>query len=374
VIHDSRTLMRPSCRIPLTIRVAAFTILIVFFSGVAPRLSRGQAASTLPKSWNDAVAKLGDEVAAAMSPTSVAVSVENISSLDASYVAAIGAALREQLQHHSFTLPAVNSTTAQSAVSLQLTLSESADEYFWVIQIPEDATEGKPSPTMIVSVPKSDPTEAGPEQQSLSLEKRFVWQQPDRFLDFALLKSSASGEPTLLLLEPKRLAVYKASGDGWQFSRSSVIPQASTPSRNPEGTIDLKAGKISLKDLECVGDPDLAGVVGCKPFKPARRLGGPIVEIPGLPNSVGAGVAEKCHDEYVSLFTAEGDWTRSDSVRAYLAKGVPLPVHPAGNTLDFDGPVMALHSDFEGSSTRAIVHNLKTGKYEAYNVTAICGN
>jgi hypothetical protein len=49
-------------------------------------------------------------------------------------------------------------------------------------------------------------------------------------------------------------------------------------------------------------------------------------------------------------------------------------VVPSGNTLEFDGPVMALQADPEGSSARAVVRNLKTGEYEAYIVTATCGN
>ncbi len=365
--------MQPSCRTPLAIRVAVFTILIGFFSAVPLRVSRAQTASTLPKSWNDAVDKLGDEVAAAMSPTAVALSVNNISSLDALYADAVEAAVRGQLQRHSFSIAPENTLAAQSAVPLQLTLSESADEYVLVIQISGDATEARPSPTMLASVSKSDFAEAESDQQSLSLEKRFVWRQRDRFLDFALLKSSTPGESTLLVLEAKRFAVYKILGEGWQLSRSTPIPQTA-PSRNPEGTIDLTAGKISLKDLECVGDPNLAGVVECKPFRPARILRGPWVTIPGLPNSVGAGIEEKCRGEYISLFTAEGDWTKSDSIRAYLAKGFPLPVHPAGNTLEFDGPVVAMHTGPEGNSARAVVHNLKTGEYEAYVVTATCGN
>jgi hypothetical protein len=366
--------MRPSRGLPRTIRVAILAFFIGLFSGVAPRASQAQAASMLPNSWNNGVAKLGDEVAAAMSPTAVSLSVNNISSLGAFYVDAIGAALREQLQHHSFSFPAANSTAAQSAVALQLTLSESTGEYVWVIQIPGDATDAKPSPTMIVSVSKSDSAGLEPDQQSLSLEKRFVWKEHERLLDFALLKNPASGESTLLVLEVERFAVYKRSGEGWRLSRSTPIPSAATASRDPEGMIDLKEAKVSLKGLECVGDPDLAGVVECKPFGPARVLRGPWIKIPGLPNSVGAGLAEKCRDEYVSLFTGEGDWTQNDSIRAYLAKAVPLPVHAAGNTLEFDGPVLTLHSGPEDNSVRAIVRNLKSGEYEAYVVTATCGN
>ncbi len=210
-----------------------------------------------------------------MSPTAVRLDVANISSLDASNVAAISAALREQLQHHSFTLPAVNSTTAQSAVPLQLTLSESVREYLWVIQVPDDATDAKSSPTMIVSVSKSDSIEAVPGQQSLSLEKRFVWKQPERFLDFALQKDLTSGESTLLVLETERVSVYKSSGAAWQLSRSTPIPRTAAPSRDPEGTIDRKAGKISLKGFECVGDPDLRGgsaVQALKGDPPSWRL------------------------------------------------------------------------------------------------------
>jgi hypothetical protein len=372
VIYDSRTQVRPSCRTPLAIHVAVFTILIALFSAVAPRVSHAQAASTLPKSWNDAVAKLGDEVAAAMSPAAVTLSVNNISSLDASHAGAVEAAVREQLQRHSFSFAPANTLAAQSAFRLRLSLSESAAEYVWVMQVFNDSSDGASSPVIIVAAPKTDSAHVGADEQSLSLERRFVWKQLDRFLDFALLKNPASGESELLVLETKRFAVYKVSGVGWQLSRSTPIPQVATPSRDPEGWIDLKTGKISLKGLECVGDPDLAGVLQCKASTSVIRS--PIVKIPGLLNSVGAGIEEKCRDEIVWLATADSDWTQSDSIRGYLTKGIPLPLIPSGNTLEFDGPVMALYSDQVANSARAVVHNLKTREYEGYIVTATCSN
>jgi hypothetical protein len=366
--------MRPPRRLPLATRIALHTILVGLFLGAVPRVSYAQTASPLPKSWNDAVAKLADEVAAAMSPAAVAFSVDNISSLDASYAGAIEAAVREQLRRHSFSFPLENSAAAQSSVRMQLSLSESTGEYVWVMQILNVQSDGAATPVIIVTVPRADSADAGADEQSLSLEKRFVWKQPGKFLDFALLKNPASGELILLVLGTDRLTTYKFANSQWQLSRTTPIPQATPPSRDPKGTINLKEGNISLKGFQCVGDPDLAGVLQCKAFSPARRLGGPFVKIPGLPNSVGAGIEQKCRGDFVSLFSAEGDWTQSDSIRAYLAKGVPLPVRAAGNTLEFDGPVMALHSGPEDSSVSAIVHNLKTGEYEAYIVTATCSN
>jgi hypothetical protein len=45
-----------------------------------------------------------------------------------------------------------------------------------------------------------------------------------------------------------------------------------------------------------------------------------------------------------------------------------------GNAMQTGGPVMSLQAEADASAGRAIVHNLKTGEYEAYIVTATCGN
>jgi hypothetical protein len=363
--------MRPSCRIPLTLRVAVFTILIGFFSSVSPRVIHGQAASTLPKSWNDAVAKLGDEFAAVVSPAAVTLKVNNISTLDALYVDAVEAAVRGQLQRHSFSFAPENTLAAQSSIRLQLTLSESAGEYVWVMKVLNDQSDGASFPVIIVAAPKADSAGAGADDQSLSLEKRFVWRQAEKFLDFALLKNSSSGEPALLVLGTNHLTAYKPEGSWWQLSHTTPIPQATSPSRDPQGTINLKEVSVAVGGFECVGDPDLLGDLRCGP---SRRLIITKFAIPGYPTSLGAILSGKCRGGLISLDTDGSDWTQSDSIRGYLSKGLALPLVPSSNTLEFDGPLMALHSDPEGNSARAVVHNLKTGEYEGYIVTATCSD
>jgi len=366
--------MRPSRGLPLGIRVALYTIVLGLFLSGAPRVSYAQAPSELPKSWNDSVARLADEVAAAMSPTVVKLDVENISSLDVSSAGAIEAAVRVQLQRHSFSFAAEDSAAAQSVARLQLSLSESAAEYVWVVQIINDQSDAAVAPVMIVAAPKADFADAAAGARTLSLEKRFVCKQAERFLDFALWKDATSGEVTLLVLGTNRLTTYKPAGSQWQLSRTSPIPQAAPPSRDPQGTINLAEGKITVKGFACVGDPDLGEGVRCSASKPIRSLDGPRIDIPGFPNSLGTDVKGSCRGDFVFLFTAEGDRTQSDSIRGRLTKGIPLPLVPSGNSLEFDGPVMALHPDPADGSARAVVHNLKTGEYEAYIVTATCGN
>src|SRR5579863_9163960 len=213
--------MRLSLRLLPAARAALFTILFFASCAATSHAAQAQTASPLPKSWNDAVARLVDKIAGAMSPTAVTLDVQSISSLDASYVAAVAAALRNQLQAHSFSVASSGSATAQSAVQLQLTLSESAAEYLWVIQVLNDSSDAIPLPAMVVSVPKSDFTAAEPGEQSLTLAKQLVWVQPQKFLDFALLQApSVDQQSFLLVLEPTRLVIYKRSGSGWQLSHT----------------------------------------------------------------------------------------------------------------------------------------------------------
>jgi hypothetical protein len=360
--------MRPSRRLHLQVQATLFAICLV----VCPRALFAQTSAQLPPQWNDAVSQLADKIAATISPAAVTLDVENISSLDAAYVAAVGTALRSQLQGHSFPLAPPDSPTAPSAIPLQLTLSESVGEYVWVIRISNDSFGASSNHTMIVSVPKSAFTGAEPNERSLSLDKRLVWKQPERFLDFALLKSP-SGQTSLLVLETRRLEVYKLSGSEWQLSHTTSIPAARVPSRDPDGTINLKEGKISLGGLDCVGDADLTGVVRCSAAKPEHWFSATYAKIPGLPNSLGILVGE-CRGETISLYTGEGDWTQKDSIQGYLTSLKPISAVAAGDAIPVDGPVISLGQEQGASAARAIVHNLQTGNYEGYIVTATCSH
>jgi hypothetical protein len=319
------------------------------------------------------VNQLADKIAAAMSPTAVKLDVESISSLDASYVAAVGLAVRNQLQAHSFSVGSPNSAAAQSAVELHLTLSESAAEYVWVIQVVNDSSDANPLPAMIVSVPKSDFTEAAPNEQPWTLDKHLVWQQPQRFLDFALLQGTSPGQSLLLVLEPMRLVTYKQSGSEWQLFHTASIPPAKVSSRDPDGSIDVKDGSISVGGFECVGDPDLMGALRCNPAKPDNQLV-TWIKTPGLPNSVGIRVLGRCRGEFISLYSGEGDWTQKDSIRGYLVNPNPILAVAPGDAIPLDGPVLSLAREQDTNVARAVVYNLKTKNYEAYIVTATCSH
>jgi hypothetical protein len=70
------------------------------------------------------------------------------------------------------------------------------------------------------------------------------------------------------------------------------------------------------------------------------------------------------------LAAADGDYNGNDSVRAYeVADREPAPSSPA---LEFPGPVTALWSSSQPGAATAVVHNLRTNQYEAYNLAVLC--
>jgi hypothetical protein len=83
-----------------------------------------------------------------------------------------------------------------------------------------------------------------------------------------------------------------------------------------------------------------------------------------------AGTDAHCGSGSQVLATRPGDGTASDAIQAFsIVNRSPSPLTPA---LELPGPVTALWPS-GGSSVVAIVHNLATGRYEAYVVTVSCG-
>jgi hypothetical protein len=362
--------MQSRLSLHLAARIALLTFLFL------PPPAHAQAAPSFPPSWNDAVTQLADQVAAAVSASSpVTLDVKNISALDSADANRIIAAFQNKLQQHSLTLASPGSLVGRSAVPLRLTLSESAAAYLWAIQIFNNPHDPNSFSTAIVSVSKENVSTNEIDQPFLSLDKRFVWKQPGKFLDFAIVRDATVGDAALLVLETNRLAVYKLSGSDWLLSHESPIPRAGFPSRDPHGRINLKEHDLSIAEIRCTGDPDLSAKINCAKLNPPPlpRLG---AVVSGLPGTIGAILPRTCGSATPVLTSGPGDWTQPDSMQGFLLNTTPSgpPASLSGNAIQFDGPVISVEADPETSSARAVVHNLKTGNYEAYIVTATCSH
>jgi hypothetical protein len=83
-----------------------------------------------------------------------------------------------------------------------------------------------------------------------------------------------------------------------------------------------------------------------------------------------AGTEARCGGGSQVLATRAGDMRETDTVRAYgIANRTPVALSPP---LELPGPVTALWS-LGGDVAIAVVHDLESGKYQAYEITVDCG-
>jgi hypothetical protein len=84
-----------------------------------------------------------------------------------------------------------------------------------------------------------------------------------------------------------------------------------------------------------------------------------------------AGIASDCGSGWQALATRPADYTLPDSLAAYeIANREAVEI---GAPLEFAGPITAMWSAADGRSATVIAHNPRTGSYEAFSVSAVCG-
>lgn len=333
-----------------------------------------QASSAAPADWDAAVRELADRILAiAAPPARIELVVNNVSSLGADEVATIGELVRAELTKRHYQLAGAQAADA----NLIVTLSEGTEGYLIVAQVqhePSDKTE------QIAMVSISRAAKKAERSGGVLLEQMRVWDQPGTILDFALPSVAAGATPEMIVLERGRLAFYSRQQDQWQLGQAVTITPTRSWLRAEQGHIDisqgLAMGSAGLPGIECKGDFANPQTIHCAFASEDTQtwlrgdstvpknldIGGDIVNI---------GLA--CDGRGVVLATGKGDWTQPDFVQAYDMDATGRAATLTGNPIDLGGPVTSLWATGASGAAQAVVHDLKTGEYEAYVVTASCG-
>jgi hypothetical protein len=341
------------------------------FAAFAFPLSAQTSASTpdsLPPKWNEAVADLAEKIAATSGSTkTLAIEMKNISSLSAVEASRIESALEAELKQRGMRIV----TPTRAGELVQFTLSEGAEGLVWVVE----NRKGDSKQTFLIGVPRQLSGDNGQPNLSLSLAAHLVWAQPKEFLDFKQLTDSVTFTSTLVVVEPGALDFYRTNNLKWQLWRTIPFSHSGPWPRDPRGVFDWGDAHIYLPGLRCSGDFEQA-TVECSTFHPVPKGVTMIIpKVPGLDEWVEyTGVWDNCGDSSILLVTGTGDWTQPDSVQGYLFTDILSRPIASGSPISFDGPVLALREDGKGNAARAVVHNLKTGNYEGYIVTATCSH
>lgn len=352
-----------------SIPLLLLTCAVFSIPGYARAQSSVKAVAQLPATWNDAVQALAGKIAnLAGRAKAISLEVENISSLSLPDVTPIRQSLETELTRRGFRLAPESSGQTHVIV----TLSEGVEGYVWVAQI----RGGSDEETAMVAVSKTDVVPENRDQEPLLLEKKLVWQQPAKFLDFALAAAPDGASRELVVLQPDRFAYYRSS-DTAQWTFWQAIPITASRAwllelRDLRGFIDNQSGGTLLPEITCTQSFD-PGAVRCAPNDQKLVLPWRSIKVPGHEDSETMALADTCGEESVVLSTGNDDWTQPDRIQGYLAGALDEDIHASGAPIATDGPVLSFARDEKGSDARAIVHNLKTGSYEGYVITANCG-
>ena len=168
--------------------------------------------------WSVAEQQLARKIASVTGPGTVALTVENHSSLGRRDSDVVQNGLRAALEQSGihFVKP------EQAVASVAITLSENVTSYVWVAQIHQSATE---SAVVMVSVPRSGRANAAHDSMPIAVHKTLLWSQNDPILDVSILEES--GSPSrIAVLSAENVSLYRSQGGKWQPEQVQAIADA----------------------------------------------------------------------------------------------------------------------------------------------------
>ena len=315
-------------------------------------------------------------------------------------------------------------------VSIWIKLSRDVGSRLWIGEFPQNAS----LLPEIIEFPVEAESGLAP-QTAFALRKQLIFQQRTPILDFAIAGPVVNPDTPLLIVAREQIGRFRFQNGAWQVAGSflpiqfrslprDVIANITSNGANflaRVGSVNCTGSIADLSSTTCsTGSPNLWGL-GSNGFKTqdavyatgrnwfewearSREVSAPVTlfssaglvasgqairvdaETNGITNvydlgtravlasvsgwgSFVARVPDSCGADGLVAATRSGDYTLSDAVQVFQWAGAGF--RSVGAEIQFEGPVLALSPDAT-RSIRAVVHNLKTGFYEAYLLNPAC--
>ena len=212
---------------------------------------------------------LADKIAASVGTTrSISLDVRNISSMSQSEVGVAQKALESELAQRQFRIVPSNSAASvplsNASAQVRVTFSEGVEGLVWVAEIRSSNAPGDSPQVAIVSTSKVTSDMAREPKVSLTLNRKLLWEQPEKFLDFASINIDSS-KSALLVLGLEKLFVYKLNG-GIQESQEATPISRFYPSRDLRGeiiSVDAARVRAYIDGVICAGNWNATLEVTC---------------------------------------------------------------------------------------------------------------
>jgi hypothetical protein len=315
------------------------------------------AATAQQKSaWGSTIEALAAKITtAAGRSATVHLQIKNLSSLDATRVADFEQQLESNLQHRGVKLENTGMTTAD------VTVTDNLRTVIFTLEIGGTDSHA----VTLFSLDRNEAASTANPRPTVRLQRETIWSQPDPLLDFIVLPAAVSAASRLVVLEPRRIVIYRSAEGSWQPQESHPLP-ALPPTRDTRGTLTISnSGSdatigVDLSGTKCTLRTSEKLELTCSTERSTRSN----VETDFVSLSF------NCGNTSHALLTGNGDWTQPDSLRVVE---VHDQANQVGETMSFSGPILALSPGAESSTARAIWRDLATGDYEAGILTASCG-
>jgi len=411
--------------------ILALLLLLLFFA--VPTVSIAQDVVS-PSPLADAARQLAERLAGTLQPReALALTVRNLTSLNAADIAEVRRRLEEDLTARGFSFGAGRSGAsstpegAKPPTGIRLTVSENLEGFLLILEVAgRDLTLLQPVPSRPLANARSMS-----DRPMISIRKELVWEDPKPILDFAEVAAQSDRPPGFVVLGGEQVSHYQSLEGSWRLAGQYAIDHTIPPSRDPRGALALNSLQlqVALPGVSCAGSLNSALTLRCTPSSELWPEGGAHdLDDPGQPmqgrNYFTIRASEKLspspfRGEYFSV-VALGDGEERTWLVAQLDGQVGLyrgnqelvaKFNGWGSDLERVAPgcgnrravLVAAPGDWttadslrafeiEGAKAipvspsielpgpilvlrehRAVARNLETGRYEAYRIAISCG-
>jgi hypothetical protein len=296
--------------------------------------------------------------------------------------------------------PAFAAETARARTLLDRALRRPQARGTTVVEVVVTATENLQGPLLVAEIQKSADTVVETAAYSLqpparatrpALRSKLLWEQDEPILDLSVM-----ADQSLLVLSPSGVKLCRRGEAQCEMKEARTLSPAVRDPRGklavsgdsfiaylPDGPsgefqIDGEPVHFSLgqNTFETAGGEKFFSLARAGSYRIVAGLDGRTRISQGSQTSVVndwggdvVGIAGGCEPAPLVVATSSGESSAPDSAAAYDIAA--QPPRAASDAAQFAGPVTALWPAPGGAL--AVVHQLATGRYAAYNLTLDCG-
>jgi hypothetical protein len=258
---------------------------------------------------------------------------------------------RKEMERHHLAL-----TDDQAAPLLRVGLAVTPTQ----LVLSADTRVAERDAVRIVTLPRSSFQTASLPIAPIRIERQLLYQGPDRILDASSLWNGAEGGMALLAVHNAELSILRLDAAG-EVNQSIALDAADAhPSRDPRAELTVRAADsvVLLPSKSCEFNWAAPAEVKCRAVKPTWR--GSTVLTPS------------CDTGGWKLLADGSDWSTPDVLQV-----VPDGSQREGSAAllsDFPGPILSINGELNRASALVVTRNLRTGNYEVYKITLVCGS